>query len=560
AINTRKLAAEEGVNMGKLNWRKRCYAVALLCANTAVALPAQTLTTPHSVSLTPVVANETIALPVHTFTTLHAFNGTEGANPVAGLVQGNDGNFYGTTPLGGANGSGTVFRITPFGALTTLYSFCPQSGCTDGASPGGLLQWNDGNFYGTTFSGGANGSGTVFRITPFGALTTLYSFCSQPGCTDGASPRGLLQSSDGNLYGTTVSGGANAGTLPGRAGTVFKITLGGVLTTLYSFCSQSGCKDGQGPHTGVVQGSDGNFYGTTAWGGANKWIFSVGPGTVFKITPDGVLTTLHSFCSQPGCTDGADSEAALVQGNDGNFYGTTYQGGSNNGYGTVFRISPSGALTTLHIFCRQSCGDGVGPIAGLVEGSKGNFYGTTDGVVGNECSEGACGTVFEMTPGGALTTLYSFCSQSGCADGGGPLAGLVQGTDGNLYGTTFYGGASSACGVNGCGTVFSLSVGLGPFVETLPTSGKVGAVVKILGTNLTGATRVTFNGTAAPFKVVSGTEITTVVPFGATTGEVQVVTLRGTLPSNVNFQVEPPGFCPGRCFSPLSPRGKGLDY
>ncbi len=449
------------------------------------------------------------------FTTLASFNGTGGANPYAGLVQATNGDLYGTTEAGGANGYGTVFKITPSGTLTTLYSFCSQSGCPDGSYPeGGLVQATNRDLYGTTYSGGANGGGTIFKITPSGTLTTLYSFCSKSACTDGQyTYAGLVQAANGDLYGTTAEGGANC--FPYAClGTVFKITTGGTLTTLYSFCSQSGCADGYEPFAGLVQAANGDLYGTTYFGGAS------GAGTVFKITPSGTLTTLYSF------SDG-QTYAGLVQAADGDLYGTTYSGGANGG-GTIFKITPSGTLTTLYSFCSQSgCTDGEHSRAGLVQATDGDLYGTT--VNGGANGDG---TIFKITPSGTLTTLYSFCSQSGCTDGEIPLAGLVQATDGDLYGTTEVGGL-----VYG-GAVFSLSVGLGPFVETLPTSGKVGATVEILGTNLTGATSVSFNGTAATaFAVVSPSLITTTVPAGATTGTVQVVTPNGTLSSNVPFRV-----------------------
>jgi len=394
-------------------------------------------------------------------TTLHSFHSTDGAGPSAGLVQGGDGNYYGATAFNGANNGGTVFKITPSGALSTLYNFCSQGGsnCTDGSMPfAGLVQGSDGNLYGTTAHGGANNAGTVFKITPGGVLTTLYSFCSQSGCTDGENPSaGLVQASDGNFYGTTAIGGAN-----GNYGTVFKITPGGALTTLYSFCPQgSPCPDGSIPEAALVQGSDGNFYGTTKDLGAH------GGGTVFKITSGGALNTLYSFCSQGGssCTDGENPYAGLVQGSDGNFYGTTAFGGANNGYpsfgGTVFKITPGGTLSTLYSFCAQTgCTDGSLPFAVLVQGSDGNFYGTTF----NGGANGNYGTVFKITPGGALTTLYAFCSVYLCEDGENPWAGLVQGTDGNFYGTTYEGGASSP----NYGTVFKLS--LVPVASVSPAS------------------------------------------------------------------------------------------
>ncbi|HEV2423818.1 MAG TPA: choice-of-anchor tandem repeat GloVer-containing protein [Terriglobia bacterium] len=255
--------------------------------------------------------------PAGTLTTLHDFDQTDGGYVTGTLIQGTDGNFYGTTIEGGTTDYGTVYKITPGGTLTTLYNFCSQSRCADGKYPSaGLVQAANGNLYGTTEEGGTIGAGTVFKITPGGSLTTLYNFCSQSGCTDGANPHGaLIQARDGNFYGTT-SGEDNG------YGTVFKMTSGGTLTTLYSFCSQSGCTDGEHPFPGLIQASDGNLYGTTKEGGTG------GGGTVFKITLSGALTTLYSFCAQSGCTDGEFPEGALVQGTDGKLYGTTYQGGT----------------------------------------------------------------------------------------------------------------------------------------------------------------------------------------------------------------------------------------
>ena len=375
-----------------------------------------------------------IASPAQVLTTLHSFNGTDGSYPIPGLVQGSDGNFYGTTFEGGTNcnaGCGTIFKITPGGALT-VYSSDGANGC--GFYPG-LVQATDGNFYGAGTWCGAYGGGTVFKMTPEGTLTTLYSFGSQPN--DGGNPTGtLVQAPDGNFYGTTYNGGTNRGCNFGEGcGVVFRVTPSGTLTTLYNFCSQTHCADGSNPRAGLVRATDGNFYGTTYAGGAN------GAGTVFKITPSGTLTTLYSFCSKGGCADGRYPEAALVQATDGNFYGTTYDAtadGVANGDGTVFKITPSGTLTTLYSF---SGPDGANPWAGLVQATDGNLYGTTSGGGAN-----GRGTVFKITPGGTLTTLHNFDG----SDGGGPSASLVQASDGNFYGTTAGGGA------NGDGTVFRL--------------------------------------------------------------------------------------------------------
>jgi len=498
------------VGAGNPGWWKTVCAVCVVCAATAIALPAQT------------------------FTTLHSFDGTDGANSSGAFVQGLDGNLYGTTGDGGVGvilGGGTVFKITPTGALTTLYNFCSETNCTDGEGPAaGLALAADGKFYGTTLAGGVNneGVGTVFKISPTGTLTTLYSFCAQMYCFDGEYPEaGLILATNGNFYGTTWLGGFSRA-CGGPCGTVFKITPTGTLTTLESF----DYGDGADPEAGLVQGLDGNFYGTTSYGGAE------GYGTVLKITPGGTLTTLHSFDD----TDGAIPLASLLQASDGNFYGTTNGGGVHgacvHGCGTVFEITPTGALTTLHTFCTQSkCPDGSSPIAGLVQGTDGNFYGTTYGGGAGEACRSGCGTLFKITPTGTLTTLHSF---HGAADGDHPYAGLTQATSGAFYGTAYEGGTNSMCTYQyGCGTVFTLNAGLGPFVESLPALGKEGTGVEILGTNLAGATSVTFNGTPAVFTVVSPSLISTSVPVGATTGFVKVKVPGGTLTSNAPFRVRP---------------------
>jgi uncharacterized repeat protein (TIGR03803 family) len=304
------------------------------------------------------------------------------------------------------------------------------------------------------------------------------------------------------------------------------MTPGGKLTTLYNFCPQGGtCPDGRGP-TGLIQATDGNFYGTAYFGGATN------NGTIFKITPKGRLTTLYNFT---GGTDGSNPLAGVIQATNGTFYGTTTNGGLNHA-GSVFTITPNGPLVTLYSFCSQSgCADGFNPFYGLVEGTDGNLYGTTPyGGIGNSyCFNNSCGTVFKISLSGTLTTLYDLCTQGGDCPDGFDASFLVQGTDGNFYGAACCGGDS----LRG-GTIYRLSVGLRPFVETLPASGKMGATVKILGTNLTGASSVSFNGTPALFTVESPSEITTTVPAGATTGTVQVGGTRsGTLSSNVPFQV-----------------------
>jgi uncharacterized repeat protein (TIGR03803 family) len=324
-------------------------------------------------------------------TNLHSFAGSpDGLEPAAVLIQGSDGNFYGTTEYGGMRNNGTVFRISTTGSYSNLYLF--GSVANDGANPfAGLVQGSDGNFYGTTDLGGTNYDGTVFRISPSGNETNLWSFGD---ANDGAYPQaGLVQGSDGNFYGTTQQGGTNG------YGTVFRISPSGNETNLYSFGSSP--TDGQYPAAGLVQGSDGNFYGTTDYGGMND-VPDGGDGTVFRISPSGSYTNLYSFGSF--ANDGAYPQAGLVQGSDGNFYGTTdYGGGTNlnngNGFGTVFRINPSGSETILHSFAGEPT-DGQQPFAGLVQGSDGNFYGTTyQGATTNFniFDDLGYGTVFKLT-------------------------------------------------------------------------------------------------------------------------------------------------------------------
>lgn len=437
-----------------------------------------------------------------TFNTLVNFNGTNGSEPYAAVVQGTDGNLYGTTVFGGALGFGSVFKMTPTGTLTTIYSFTNSN---DGRYPyAPLLLGFDGNFYGTASGGGANNFyGTVFRVTPSGTFATLHSFDS----TDGSAPvAGLIQASDGTFYGTTESDGANL------KGTVFKMTAKGALTTMHSFDGT----DGAYPMGALLQGMDGNFYGTTYQGGANNL------GTVFKISPAGTFSSLHSFAGYP--SDGSEPYSALLQAANGTFYGTTWEGGSNDN-GAVFTMNSAGVVTPFHSFDGT---DGGNPGAPLIQATNGNFYSVANaaGATSTGCTEG-CGTLFEITPAGVFTILENFDKTNGAF----PFGALVQSTNGTVYGAASQGGSSNL------GVVFSMAAGLGRFVQTLPTSGKAGSKVIILGNNLTGATAVTFNGTAATFTVVSSTEITTTVPTGATTGKIVVTTPHGILKSNVAFRI-----------------------
>jgi uncharacterized repeat protein (TIGR03803 family) len=460
-----------------------------------------------------------VVLPAQaqSFTSLYSFQGTTGnygAYPL-GLVQGTDGNLYGVTAAGGNEfDSGIFYKISTSGNEKLICDFYDTGACKDAQAPSAnLVEGTNGDFYGVALDG------EIIRLTTKGKLKVLYT-------NENAVPRAsMILASNGDFYGTTVNGGANS------QGNVFKMTAAGKLTTLYSFCSdvQNGiCLDGAQPNLALVEGSDGNLYGTTSIGGNDG--VNDGYGTIFKITLTGTLTTIYNF---PGFTQ---SSSALIQGADGNFYGTTADGG-NGKYGaggTFFTVTPSGDLTTLYNFCSQpNCTDGEQP-SNIYLATDGNFYGITwFGGVNNNNQ----GTIFQFTPSGGLTTVHTFDGTDGSGPNGGGI--LMQDTNGTFYGTMQQGGNEWPSCADGCvGTIFSLDMGLGPFVETLPTSGKVKAKVKILGTDLTGATSVTFNGTPATFIVASSSEITTTVPEGATTGVVKVVTEGGTtLTSNTVFQV-----------------------
>jgi len=327
--------------------------------------------------------------------------------------------------------------------LTTLATFIYRDGTYPEAA---MTQGSDGNLYGTLTSSRPYGGGTIFKINPTtGELTVLHRFCTKPNCPDGAEPyAGLVEASDGNFYGTTFAGGSghcNNGVIPG-CGTVFRMTPQGKLTTLYSICTLQDCLDGAQPIGALVQAEDGKFYGTTSSGGEHN------RGTVFVITAQGMLKTLHSFNGPDG--DSPAARDALVQSTDRNFYGTTAAGGTYNG-GTVFRITSRGKLTTLYSFCAFGpyCADGLDPITGLIQASNGSFYGVTgDGGLHRG------GTIFKISRSGKFNTVHSFCEVTpNCQDGSLPRGRLTQAIDGYLYGTTTNGGA------NGGGTIFRITPG-----------------------------------------------------------------------------------------------------
>jgi uncharacterized repeat protein (TIGR03803 family) len=380
------------------------------------------------------------------FTPIYLFQGGADGYLPGSMFQGSDNNLYGTLVSGGAYGWGKVFQLTKGGTLTTLHTF----DYTDGGDPADLIQGTDGNLYGVAAAGGSTGFGAIYRLTVDGAFATLYTFT---GGLDGDAPGALLQASDGNVYGSATFGGiyntGNTGCVYG-CGALFKLTTGGDFSTLYDFPVGS---VGSVP-TELIEGQDGNLYGETQDGGAYY------AGTIYRMSLTGELTTLHVF------TGGVDGYilSGLIQGSDGNFYGTTIEGGAISaacsiGCGTVYQLTPNGILTTLHSFAYT---DGVGPFAGVTEGFDGNFYGTTQqGGSSPNCQHG-CGTIFQLTPAGVLTTLHQFSY----GDGAYPEGVLVQASDGSFYGTTGGGGNTNGTIVYGFGSVFHFQLPTGPIAPT----------------------------------------------------------------------------------------------
>jgi uncharacterized repeat protein (TIGR03803 family) len=471
------------------------------------------------------------------FAKMASFGGTSGADPQSSVVQGADANYYGTTYFGGTMSGcevgypcGNIFRMTPGGLLTNLYSFCSLPKCADGAWPvEGLTVGSNGHLYGTTSAGGLYNGGTIFEVTLAGKLTTLYNFCALTFCAEGTVPRSvLLLASNGSFYGTTSRGGAGGG------GTVFEITPTGHFSTVYQFCSLKNCADGSGPMAGLIQGTDGNLYGTTAFGGNSGSLNDF--GTIFKLTPTGSLSTLYDFCSQSGCTDGGDPQDPLVQALNGNLYGTTLVGGTSAecaqpGCGVAFEITTTGTYTKLHDFCSEpSCADGGQPYAGMIQATDGNLYGTTH--LSREES-----VIYQITPSGTFRTVHTFCGNQSCPYGDAPYAGLFQSTNGVLYGTTIAGGTSNTC--TNCGIVYAYDLDLPVFVQAVPATGKVGQAILVLGKQFSNASSVTFNGTPASFTVLSDTYLKAQVPAGATSGTIVVTSPYGTFTQNVPFQVLP---------------------
>ena len=442
------------------------------------------------------------------YRTLAVFEPGGADYPLSILVQARDGNLYGTSSSGGTYGRGTVFRLTPEGKVTIMHSFAGPDGCMGPlasliAEPNnGLVLGTDGDLYGIAVCSEA--TGVFFKIATDGTFTVLHPFkLDQDGA---AAPGAPVEGPDGNFYGLSRKD---------DFGNLYRISPSGDLTTLYAFKS-AGDPNLFNP-VRLWLGSDGNLYGYSV-GHTN------GIGALFRASLQGDVSVLHDFKTpQP-----IDIDAPLDESNDGNYYGASYHGPAINGFGSIFKLSPSGDPTTLFIFHET---DGLGrlPSTALIQATDGNLYGGASGPP----------VLFRVTTSGTYSVVHRF---NGKQDGlAGPTSGFVQHTNGTLYATSYESG-SLKC-TSGCGGVYSLGIGAGPFVSFLPAQSNAtpGHTVGLLGQGLRGIQSVAFNGTTAQFTVISDTYLETTIPDKATTGPI-TVTLGGgsTLTSNKIFHVVPP--------------------
>ncbi len=450
------------------------------------------MTTTRYVCLLAIIASFGSRLFAQNLTTLVSFSGANGSNPQSALTEVYPGIFVGSTAISNVGDAGTLFRISNTGVLTSLLIFDANQ---QGTLPTGqLFPASNGYLYGANQGAGPSQGGTIFKTAGNRSLTVVATAVNSP------SP--VVEASDGNIYFTSYTAG---GLL-----TVVRMTLAGALTTLYTF--PSGLLQ-SGP---LVEAYDGNLYGEVQG-------LAPGFGAIFKLTLAGDYTTLYNFT---GADDGAQPLGGLIQVNKV-LYGVTNSAGAN-GDGTIFSISTAGVLTTLHAF---SYYDGTNPLSGLSYASDGNIYGTNAGIGGY-----GPGTIFKIAPDGSnFTTVYTFpANNPSFTQVPGP--GVIQGSDGKLYGTTLLGGADNL------GQIFSLDLGLAgpsPLVGHIsPSAGPVGTQVLITGRNLVGVQSVSFNGTAATTFVSQGTDyILATVPAGARSGPVSVTTLNGTGATRGNFRV-----------------------
>jgi len=440
-------------------------------------------------------------------TTLHGFLDvpTDACQTEGNIVQGRDGNMYGLGLYCGTNNTGAMYKISPTGTESVVFSFPSNwSFCFSGLTLG-----SDGNFYGTCFST-PGGNGGIFQLTPAGAFTDKHDFSGANGDTEPLYPP--IQASDGNYYGTT-------GYYPYSCGNIYKLTAAGVYTNLHTF-SGSDC----GPASSLIQASDGNLYGTL-YNCSNGIL-----GCVYKISTAGILTEVYDFSASSGynpCT-------GVIQGKNGKLYGATNTGAANN-FGAIYALTTTGVFTDLHDFVQTtdaSCVDNAGRTnVNLLQVTDGSFYGV-NGAYGPTGE----GSIYKLTPANVFTAFL--LPTNPAVDGAAPLATMIQHTNGLAYGTTPVGGQGAAT----VGTFFSVATGDAAFVNLEPTQKTelVGAHVGMFGQGFSSASVVKFGGVASTSVTRSGsTYLTAVVPVGAHTGTVTVTTGATTLTSPQTFKVKP---------------------
>jgi uncharacterized repeat protein (TIGR03803 family) len=463
-------------------------------------------------SLFVMAAVQAQAQTVDTLYNFSSNSNTQAIMPAGTMAQGRDGNFYGISQSGNGCCQGWFYKISSKGVLTSLHAMAQS----EGTNCSGVTLGTDGNFYGTCANGGlvnGNPGGTLIRVTPAGTVTVLHDFVEVGSTTDGCNPYSPpIQGIDGNFYGVTVGCGTYG------AGMVYKITLAGVYSNLYSF--QGGTGDIQYPYDALVQGTDGNFWGTGYEGGAVG-----GNGGVFKITPAGKETLVYSFQGQG--IDGQNPYGSLIQGTDGNYYGTTLAGGPHQ-FGTVFQLTPKGVETALYNFPSQT--DGAYPRLALTQGSDGLLYG-----IATDCAGGGCGQagLFTITTKAVYNNIYLY--PLGQPNSGQPFSPLLLSTNGTFYSTTEQGGTGNV------GSFYSVSTKYSPFISLVNVkSGKEGTQVGILGQGFSSSSVVKFGGTTATTKTLSGsTFILATVPAGALTGTITVTTGSTTLTTKATYKITP---------------------
>jgi len=469
--------------------------------------------------------------------------------------------------------------VTQAQTYTVMYNFPSLGNGANPTNPGIISQGRDGDLYSTTLDGcgGFNLFGEVFKISSAGKYKVVLCLDNSAYSTLGGPYSGVTLGSDGNFYGTTYGGDYN--------GAVFKVSAAGKLTVYDVF---GGVPNIASPFSPPVLGIDGSLYGTADDHGSSGCTYGYGGcGGIYKIQTTGKNYLVTKLFEQ---TDGANSVTPLLLGYDGNFYGTTSEGGSSlgggyGGGGVIFKITASGTYSVLYNLCSKSgCLDGAGPLGGLAQGTDGDFYGTaSDGGTRTYAGSSPGGVVFKISASGDYSVLYNFCSKPNCADGNIPYGGLVQASDGNFYGTTQVGGANNdgvvfqltpagvltvlynfdgthgeypegtliqhtngilygdtqSGGASNDGVFFSLNMHLPTFAKLVTWWGNVGGTVGILGQGFKTATSVLFNGVpATTFKTTGDTYISAKVPVGATSGKVTVVTASGTLTSSQEFVVQ----------------------